>query len=403
MQIGFCHTAPVTYGPVKAGVLPSQWLRKAHEAGWITAAMPIAAEQLQPASLDLRLGPVAHRLRCSFLPGEETVEERLPRFAMGSPVALDGGAILERGRPYLIPLQEGLALPPDVLGRANPKSSTGRLDIFTRLITDRSGRFDDVAPGYRGDLWLEVVSRSFTIHVEAGLALNQLRLTSREAAEIGDRGLRKIHETDPLLMRGGRPVPRRQLPVEGGGLFLSLELRDRKRKPVGWRAKKNSSLLDLTVVGQHDPHEFWEPVVPERGGGVILEPEEFYLLLSQEGVRVPPDYASEMTAFDPTSGELRTHYAGFFDPGFGHSGEGFGSRAALEVRAHDVPFKVEHGQRVCKLVFFPMAERPDELYGAGGSSYQFQSETLSKHFVRSQPRLVAAPVPRPLDPEAPLF
>jgi dCTP deaminase len=379
-------------GPVKAGVLPAQWLRKAYDAGWLTAAAPLEPGQVQPASVDLRLGPVAYRLRCSFLPGARTVAERLPDFVLGPPIPLTGGAVLDRRQPYLIPLQESLALPETVHARANPKSSTGRLDIFTRLITDGSTAFDDVPRGYRGGLYLELVSRSFTIHVQEGLRLNQLRLTERAVAPLKAEQLRHIHASDPLLMLNKRPVSRAALPVDRDGLFLSLALAEgRRREPVGWRAKKNSSLVDLTQVRAHDPYDFWEPVLPERGGGVILEPEEFYLLLSREGVRIPPDYASEMEAFDPTSGELRTHYAGFFDPGFGHSDQGYGSRAALEVRAHDVPFKVEDGQRVCKLVFLEMAEPPDTLYGESGSNYQFQAETLSKHFVHTTARQVVAP------------
>ena len=377
------------------GVLPAQWLRKAY-GSWITAP-PLDDDQVQPASIDLRLGGEAYPLRCSFLPGSATVEERLEAFKMGPPLSLGNGAILEHRRPYLIPLEETLALPPTVSARANPKSSTGRLDIFTRVITDHSSQFDDVSPGYRGRLYLEVVSRSFTVYVERGLRLNQLRLTSQSAPFLPAARLRKIHETDPLLMLNKRKVGKDRLPVDRDGLFLSLALPDTKRRQVGWRAKRNSGLLDLTKVGAHDPQDFWEPVVPERGGGVILEPEEFYLLLSREGVRIPPSYASEMTAFDPTSGELRTHYAGFFDPGFGHSeAAGLGSRAALEVRAHDVPFKVEDGQRVCKLVFLAMLEPPDQLYGATGSNYQFQTETLSKHFVRTAPRSSVAPSPVPV-------
>ena len=397
----------VTDTPVAAGVLPSQWIARAHEAGWIVSDQDLGSTQIQPASLDLRLGDVAHRLRCSFLPGSAGVEQRLPDFEMGSPLQLDGGAILERGRPYLIRLQEGLALPKELSARANPKSSTGRLDIFTRLVTDNSSSFDDVELGYTGPLYLEVVSRTFTIHVEAGLSLNQLRLANRVAEPLTGARLKKIHQTDPLLMIGRRKLPAASLPVSDDGLFLSLDLGGTKREQVGWRAKKNSELMDLTKIGHHDPQDFWEPVVSERGGGVVLEPEEFYLLLSREGVRVPPSYAAEMTAFDPTSGELRTHYAGFFDPGFGHSERGSGSRAALEVRAHDVPFKVEHGQRVCKLVFLPMTHVPDDLYGSNGSNYQFQSETLSKHFTRTKPLQVVAPIARPTHPAAkagaPLF
>lgn len=390
-------------GPVAAGVLPSQWLQKAIDAGWVSAPHPLTSTQLQPASLDLRLGAVAHRLQCSFLPGAKSVTERLPEFVMGETISLREGAILERDRPYLIPLQETLALPAHISGRANPKSSTGRLDIFTRLITDQSTRFDDVSAGYRGHLYLEVVSKSFTVEVSEGLSLNQLRLTNREALAIPDRALRQIHKTDPLLVSRRGRISAENLPLTNG-LFLSLDLAGSK-KQVGWRAKKNSHLLNLAKLGAYEPEEFWEPVRPERGGGVILEPEDFYLLLSKEGVRIPPGYASEMTAFDPTSGELRSHYAGFFDPGFGHSADGYGSRAALEVRAHDVPFKVEDGQRICKLVFLPMAEAPRDLYGAGGSNYQFQTETLSKHFIRKRPYAALDPSAASTEeaPNSPLF
>jgi dCTP deaminase len=382
--------------PATPGVFNDLWLAKAHEAGWVRSDAPLDDDQIQPASIDLRLGAEAYRLRCSFLPGDATVEERLPRFALGEPIPLDRGGILEQGRPYLIPLQESVALPPSVYARANPKSSTGRLDIFTRLITDRSTQFDDVTKGHHGRLYLEVVSRSFTVQVQQGLRLNQLRLTSESAPYLSAQRLRKIHEKDQILLLGKRRIAADKLPVDRDGLFLSLALGDKRRAPVGWRAKRNSSLLDLTRIGAYDPHDFWEPVLPERSGGVILEPEEFYLLLSREGVRIPPRYASEMEAFDPTSGELRTHYAGFFDPGFGHSESGYGSQAALEVRAHDVPFKVEDGQRVCKLVFLEMVDVPGRLYGATGSNYQFQTETLSKHFVREKaPRSVAPAAPPP--------
>ncbi len=366
-----------------AGVLPSQWLRKAVELGIISSATyTLDDRQIQPASVDLRLGEWAYRLRCSFLPGTETVAERLPAFEMDR-LDLRDGAVLERNRPYLIPLCESLALPADLAARANPKSSTGRLDIFCRVITDRGHLFDDVAPGYRGPLFLEVVSRSFTVRVRRGLSLNQLRLR-RPTSIVSDDELREHHRGNPLLSVAGVdaleqvPAPD-QLPVDDG-LFLSLALPD-SGGPVGWRARKNSRLLDLTLVGAHDPDEFWEPVNPERGGGVVLEPEEFYLLLSREQVRVPPNLAAEMSAYDPTNGELRAHYAGFFDPGFGHGPTiPSGSQAALEVRAHDVPFMVADGQRVCRLSFERMVETPDVLYGTTDSHYQFQTGALSKHF-----------------------
>lgn len=370
------------------GVLPAQWLRKACAQG-IIVAPGLVEEQIQPASVDLRLGDWAYRLRCSFLPGSSLVSERLPAFEMDR-IDLRDGAVLERNRPYLIPLVESLALPPDLSGRANPKSSTGRLDIFCRLITDRGHVFDDIAAGYHGPLFLEVVSRSFTVRVRSGLALNQLRLLRRSPAgppgptsvSVSDDELRAFHRDNPLLSVAGDPdeVPSPgELPVDDG-LFLSLALPDGPAA-VGWRARKNSRLLDLTVTGTHDPDDFWEPVYPERGGGVVLEPEEFYLLLSRERVRVPPELAAEMTAYDPTNGELRAHYAGFFDPGFGHGPSmPSGSHAALEVRAHDVPFMIADGQRVCRLSFERMAEIPDVLYGTVDSHYQFQTGALSKHF-----------------------
>lgn len=366
--------------PRKRGVLPSQWLRKARDQGYIySATYTMEDRQIQPASFDLRLGEKAVRLRCSFLPGHASVEDKLPGFKMGEVDLRDGG-ILERNRPYLIPLSESLDLPPGLLGRANPKSSTGRLDIFTRLITDRSHFFDEIAPGYKGQLYLEVVSRSFTVRLQRGLSLNQLRLSVPDTP-LDDEALRSFHEERPLLYFADRAFSAEDLPLSEG-LFLSLALPGgQDRMSVGWRAKKNSKLLDLTAVGSHDPLDYWEPVYPERYGGIILEPEEFYLLLSRESVRVPPSLAAEMAAYDPTSGELRTHYAGFFDPGFGHGdATSSGSRAALEVRAHDVPFMVDDGQRICRLSFEQLCETPDFSYGSSSSHYQFQTSTLSKHF-----------------------
>jgi dCTP deaminase len=371
--------------PADPGIWPDVWLLKAVESGIIDAPR-FSDSQLQPASVDLTLGRVAYRLRCSFLPGKnDTVENQMRSFVVGPPIPLDDGAILERNRPYLIPLREGLRLPNRVRARANPKSSTGRLDVFTRVITDRSGMFDAIKPGYDGPLYLEVVPRSFAVMVRSGLALNQLRLMRGETEEIevSDDEIRSAHRTDPILYRHGQPADRREVYAQGG-LWLTLDLLKRDDEPVGYRAKRNSSLIDLSAIGAHDPEDFWENVVPETGNRVVLEPEDFYLLLSAEGVRVPPQYAAEMTAFDPAGGEVRTHYAGFFDPGFGHDPTGLfsqGSRAALEIRAHDVPFAVDHLQRVCTLRFERMAGEPAALYGnQRGSHYQGQMSTLSKHF-----------------------
>jgi dCTP deaminase len=366
----------------RSGVLPDLHIRKAIEAGMISAdPYRILDPSIQPASLDLTLGRKAYRLRCSFLSGTQTVEEKLAEHAMGEIDLRDEGGILERNRPYLIPLRERLALLAGTRAKANPKSSTGRLDIFTRVITDHSHRFDEIGDGYQGQLYLEVFSRSFTVRVREGLSLNQLRLMVGDP-RVADDEIRRVHAGAPLLFLDGEPVRGEEISVSDG-VFLSLDLHKGPGGVVGYRAKKNSQLLDLSEVEHYDPELFWEPLVAERDCRLILEPEEFYLLLSAESVSVPPHYAAEMTAYDPTSGELRTHYAGFFDPGFGYD-EGRrlkGSRATLEVRAHDVPFMVEHRQRVCKLTFDTMLEPPHVLYGEGiGSHYQSQQVTLSKHF-----------------------
>jgi dCTP deaminase len=374
---------PATLPPGKEGVLPSQYLHGAIDAGVISAGgFTIPRENVQPASLDLRLVEVAYRIRCSFLPGRHSVEHRVKDYIIDELDLHREGAVLETNRPYLIPLKERLALPANIRGKANPKSSTGRLDVFTRIITDGSYRFDEIGAGYTGNLYLEVVPLSFAIRVREDLALNQLRL-SVGRPELSDGELRAFHDERPLLFRQGEPVPSSDLAIHDG-LFLSLDLRGDRSGRVGYRARDNAPLLDMTRVGGLDPDAYWEHVKGEEGDRVVLTPQRFYLLMSDEAVTIPPELAAEMTAYDPTSGELRTHYAGFFDPGFGYDDAGLfrGSRAALEVRAHDVPFMIEHGQRVCKLTFERMLEEPATLYGHGiGSSYQQQEQTLGKHFL----------------------
>lgn len=370
-----------------SGVLPSQHLEAAIRAGLIDAGgFTIPRENVQPASLDLRLGEVAYRIRCSFLPGADPVEQRLKEFVIDELDLHRQGVVLETNRPYLIPLKERLALPEGMRGKANPKSSTGRADVFTRVITDAGPYFDEIADGYHGGLYLEVVPLSFPIRVREDLSLNQLRLAVGRT-DLTDADLRAEHESEPLLYVDGAPVPAAQLALSRG-LFLGLDLRGDTDGRVGYRARESAPLLDLSDVGVTDPEPYWEPVRRESGERIILSPRNFYLLMSREAVRIPPNLAAEMTAYDPTSGELRTHYAGFFDPGFGYhrSGEFTGSTAALEVRAHDVPFMVENGQRVCKLTFERMLEPPTVLYGQGiGSNYQGQTETLGKHFRRQSP------------------
>src|SRR5664279_357762 len=365
-----------------SGVFPSQALEEAIAAEWIGSGdYRIRPEAIQPASVDLRLGDFAWALRCSFLPDvDSTVEQKVEDLAFQK-VDLRDGAVLERDRPYLVPLIEELALPDDVRAKANPKSSTGRLDVFTRVITDRHHRFDDIRAGYNGKLYLEIVPRSFAIQVKTGLSLNQLRL-ARGAVRLGDEQIRGLQDESPLPYLGDEALGHSELALSDG-LFLSLDLSGPGDRTVGYRAKKNSLPVDLSRVRAYRWTDFWDPVYPEPGGRVVLEPEIFYLLLSAEGVCIPPQIAAEMMAYDPTAGELRTHYAGFFDLGFGYDPVGgrHGSRAALEVRARDVSFMVEHRQPVCKLGLEWMEAPAERLYGADlGSNYQGQVTMLSKHF-----------------------
>ncbi len=378
------HGSPLGIPGAGNGVLPGQHLEHAIRAGYIDAGrFNIPAENIQPASLDLRLGERAMRIRCSFLPGRETVEHKLKEYTLDEIDLRGGGAMLEVGHPYLIELKERLALPDGLRGKANPKSSTGRVDVFTRVITDHSERFDEIANGYRGALYLEVVPLSFAIRVREDLTLNQLRLAIGRPT-LNDDEVREVHASRPLLYRGGDAVANRDL-VLSDGLFVGLDLRGDANGRVGYSARDHAPLLDLIHSGEVAAEPFWDPVIREQGDRVVLSPNKFYLLMSNEAVSIPPDLAAEMTAYDPTSGELRTHYAGFFDPGFGFdpAGRFHGSRAALEVRAHDVPFMIEHGQAVCKLTFERMLEPPEILYGPTiGSSYQQQEETLSRYFRR---------------------
>ena len=363
------------------GILPTRWLREAANDDVIfTERYKIPEANFQPATLDLRLGETAHRLRCSFLPDSSSVMDKLLDLGMEE-IDLRDGAILERNRPYLIPLIEEMRLPENIQAKTNPRSSTGRLDIFTRVITDHSHKFDEIKAGYQGRLYLEVVSRSFTIKVQTGLSLNQLRLFKGDPrCQPGE--VRQLHREQPVVLAHGGHNEQLSEPGDDNSINLGVDLIGLP-SGVGFRAKKNSNLLDLSKRNYYDPGDYWEPVVAEKTNRIVLEPEEFYLLTAAESVRVPPDYAVEMTAFDPSSGELRTHYAGFFDPGFGFGDDGkmAGVQPVMEVRAHDVPFMIEHGQKVCTLTYEKMLEAPDKLYGPKiGSSYQGEGLVLSGHF-----------------------
>jgi len=367
----------------RTGILPSQAIRAMIAGGEIMAAPEIEANQIQPASLDLRLGKVAYRIRASFLPGPDaTVRDKLAELKFHE-IDLTKGAVLEAGCVYLVPLIEQLKLRSTIAGFANPKSSTGRLDVFTRLIADHQDGFDTVDEGYSGPLFAEICPRTFSIKVRYGSRLNQIRFRRRvgqqlDAGEapgrVGDRALREIH-SDVGLVEGEAAIR------EGLNLRISLA----PILPsglVGYRARRFAGVIDVDAVGAYEVDQFWEAVHLGSDRRLVLDPHEFYILASKESVSVPPAYVAEMAPFDPLIGEYRVHYAGFFDPGFGYAeGKAPGAKAVLEVRSLDIPFILEDGQIVGRLVYDKLTDIPDQVYGRGiGSHYQAQGLKLSKHF-----------------------
>ncbi len=358
-----------------AGILPGHHISELVKAGQIVPSVPLTSDQIQPASLDLRLGNIAYRVRASFLPGPSlTVADRLSTLTLHE-FDISNGAVFETGCVYIVPLVEGLKLPPDLSASANPKSSTGRLDIFTRVIIDRAREFDNVPAGYEGPLYLEISPRTFPIIARAGSRLSQIRFR---------RGVTRLSDAEHLALH--RKVSLVDgMPNINNGIAISIDLTGAASGPggfVGFRAKRHTGLIDVDKRAIHEVLDFWEPLTRRGRPELVLDPDQFYILVSGEAVHVPPGYAAEMVPFDPLVGEFRVHYAGFFDPGFGHGpAGGRGSRAVLEVRSHEVPFILEDGQTIGRLVYERMAEAPEALYGqALGSNYQAQGLKLSKHF-----------------------
>lgn len=353
------------------GVLPSQAIEEMVNSGEITATHPVLAEQIQPASLDLRLGMVAYRVRASFLAGaDRSVQDRLLEFEMHR-IDLSDGAVLEKGCVYVVPLMESLDLTEGVQAVANAKSSTGRLDLLTRTITDGGVEFDRIPTGYSGPLYAEICPRSFSVLVRPGMRLNQIRFRAGQSI-LSDQDLAVLHDRSPLVDGDA---------VIDDGLGFSVDLEPAQGDLVGYRAKPHTGVIDLDKIGHYDPAEYWEEV-RSADGMIILDPGAFYILVSREAVHIPPAFAAEMAPYLAMVGEFRVHYAGFFDPGFGHDAAGgTGSRGVLEVRCHEAPFVLEHGQVVGRLVYERMADVPTQLYGSGiSSNYQGQGLKLSKHF-----------------------
>ena len=372
--------APAAAALSGTGILPYQMIREMLRANEVFAPSPIDLAQVQPASLDLRLGAVAYRVRSSFLPGPAArVEEKLIQLGMHQ-IDLRDGAVLEKGCVYIVPLQEKLQLPSRISAFANPKSSTGRLDIFTRLIADRTSAFDRIEAGYCGPIFLEVAPRTFSIKVREGDRLNQIRFR-RGQPVTSAAALKRLHEQFRLT----DTAPGRET-FRDDSIAVSLDLSgDQLGGLIGFRANPHADVIDVSRLQHYDPLDFWEPIYRRSGHGIVLSPGEFYILATKESVTVPPDHAAEMMAYDAMVGEFRVHYAGFFDPGFGYTADAggriSGAKAVLEVRSHDVPFMLEHEQIVGWLRYEKLAAIPDRLYGQGvGSSYQGQGLMLAKQF-----------------------
>ncbi len=365
---------PLAIRPEDKGILPDRMIRALADAGGIIPSVDFVPGQIQPASLDLRLGDVAFRVRASFLPGPHSlVADRIEALKLHE-IPLGDGAVLETSCVYIVPLLESLALPRAIAAAANPKSSTGRLDVFTRVIADNARGFDRVEAGYHGPLYAEISPRTIPILVREGSRLSQIRFHHGHAVLDAD-ALAELHAKERLVDDDDADVSE-GVPV---GVDLSGFGAD---KLIGYRAKRHTGLIDVDRRASYDVAEFWESIAARNDRSLILDPDEFYILASKQAVQVPPDYAAEMVPFDPLVGEFRVHYAGFFDPGFGYAGAGGrGARAVLEVRSREVPFILEHGQLVGRLVYEKMLARPDTLYGQDiGSNYQAQSLKLSKHF-----------------------
>lgn len=366
------------YQRARNGLLPSQILEEAIANRLITARIPIASDQVQPSSIDLRIGPTAYRVPASFLPRRDlSVAERLSGLVLET-IDLTTPALLKRENVYIIPLLEEVHLPESFSGKANPKSTTGRLDVFTRLLADYADKFETVPEGYKGKLYVEVVPRTFSVIAQEGTRLNQLRIVKGKPTP-EEKALKRLHKDEGLLYWEDQVI---RPEIDDRSIVISVDLSGSDGSDiVGYKGRRDAEPIDLSRIAYYNPIDYWIPIPKPEKPAIVLEPDEFYILASKERVLVPPESAAEMVSFDPDYGEFRPHYAGFFDPGFGYREDSRGTHAVLEVRSHGVPFLVEDGQKIARLTFERMLAVPKKLYGRDiGSNYQFQGLALSKQF-----------------------
>jgi len=363
--------------------LPYQQIKRLVENGGIQTTAEITEAQLQPASIDCTLGQKVYRISSGFLPKEnETVAELLRERTLYE-FELEPGTILETNTPYIIPLRESLNLPATLIAIASPKSSIGRVDVFVRVMTDHNPQYDAIPAGYQGPLYLEIIPLTFAVRISPALAMTQLRFRDEQECFPTTDEMRTIHGSDPLILTtSGEALPTKGLRLKENILSFTVDLTG--SEIVGYRARHYvNKLLDLTKINAHDPALFWHPIPRQANGELILEPNSFYIIATKERVRIPSQMAAEIMPYDPSTGELRSHYAGFFDPGFGCGNDEnmHGNIVVLEVRAHSAPFRLTDGQVICKMMFERLTEVPEKTYGANvGSTYTDPTIRLSKYF-----------------------
>src|SRR5258707_4376696 len=275
------HIVTFALAPDANGILPDRMIAAMADAGLILPAYPFVESQIQPASLDLRLADIAFRVRASFLPGPgATVAERIDDLKLHE-IDLSDGAVLETNCVYVVPLLESLALPRAISATANPKSSTGRLDVFTRVIADGTRRFDVIEHGYHGPLYTEISPKTFPVLVREGSRLSQVRFRTGDAVLDAD-ALEALHARERLVDADDADLAH--------GVALSVDLSgEHSNGFVGYRAKRHTGVVDVDRRAGYLADEFWEPIRARRDESLILDPGEFYILASKEAVQVPPD------------------------------------------------------------------------------------------------------------------